>query len=66
MDESVIAAFGRRPVTSANAVKHTDGVDVRSEYKRKFEVNATVLAGLVRALTCGDAEGGVSMLVERV
>jgi len=34
--ESVITAFGRRPVTSANAKEQTGIVEVRAEYVRKF------------------------------
>jgi hypothetical protein len=34
--EPVITAFGRRPVTSANAEERAGIVDVRAEYVRKF------------------------------
>ena len=34
--ESIITAFGRRPVTSANAEEQTGIVEVRAEYVGKF------------------------------
>ena len=59
VDESVISAFGRRPVTCTNADERTSGVDVRAEYVRKFVFAPSAARIVPRADLCRYQGGGM-------